>query len=463
MGQNGDLLRNADTLFCKPGQVSVFLVVWGMIVWLSAANPCFARTMLNVSSFSGTNASAKISACVAALPVAGGVCDARGLASPQILSAMTISKPVELLFGQTKFAVTGTIQLRSVAGARLLGVGGSYSNGGSGTQFVWAGNSHQPMFDLNDVRDSLFAGFYIDSSPAKPLAVGIRSENGSGRSVTPTRNEFRDIVLNGTRPGGLGKGFQFALGKGGDANNDLNSFINVEVVAYTAAAWSFEQSQSKDNQMFGCSFNGEGFGKYGVTTALGPKGRGGSFMWYGGSGGGNTVADFYLGAPDDAILISGGDFEGSFRLLETAGSSSNAWPVEIDGVRWANNNLAPDGKAVVYTERGPLILLDDIFEPYSAKPTAIALESTGPTQGIAIGNSVTSSLSHPFSGNRHAHWMQIGNLINNKELSPSIYGLIEQGLGAPSGPCKTGTLYSRTDGKPGSTLYVCEAGAWVAQ
>lgn len=35
--------------------------------------------------------------------------------------------------------------------------------------------------------------------------------------------------------------------------------------------------------------------------------------------------------------------------------------------------------------------------------------------------------------------------------------------GSPSGGCTTGSLYSRTDGSAGSTLYVCEGGAWAAK
>jgi hypothetical protein len=37
------------------------------------------------------------------------------------------------------------------------------------------------------------------------------------------------------------------------------------------------------------------------------------------------------------------------------------------------------------------------------------------------------------------------------------------GPGAPSGACQAGSLYSRTDGGPGSTLYVCEKSAWVGK
>ena len=46
---------------------------------------------------------------------------------------------------------------------------------------------------------------------------------------------------------------------------------------------------------------------------------------------------------------------------------------------------------------------------------------------------------------------------------PNSKALIWYGLGAPSGSCVTPSLYLRTDGGTGSTLYVCESGAWAAK
>ncbi len=37
------------------------------------------------------------------------------------------------------------------------------------------------------------------------------------------------------------------------------------------------------------------------------------------------------------------------------------------------------------------------------------------------------------------------------------------GVGAPSGSCNTGSMYSRTDGTANATLYVCESGQWAAK
>jgi len=41
--------------------------------------------------------------------------------------------------------------------------------------------------------------------------------------------------------------------------------------------------------------------------------------------------------------------------------------------------------------------------------------------------------------------------------------LWEVGSGVPSGSCTTGSLYTRRNGGAGSTLYVCESGAWAAK
>lgn len=46
---------------------------------------------------------------------------------------------------------------------------------------------------------------------------------------------------------------------------------------------------------------------------------------------------------------------------------------------------------------------------------------------------------------------------------PNSAATISFGAGAPGGSCVTPSLYLRTDGGSGSTLYVCEGGAWAAK
>lgn len=59
--------------------------------------------------FAGSNAGAKIAACIADLPSTGGTCDARGLQGAQTISQNIfagVTKPVRLLFGHATFTVT---------------------------------------------------------------------------------------------------------------------------------------------------------------------------------------------------------------------------------------------------------------------------------------------------------------------------------------------------------------------
>lgn len=48
--------------------------------------------------------------------------------------------------------------------------------------------------------------------------------------------------------------------------------------------------------------------------------------------------------------------------------------------------------------------------------------------------------------------------------NPSANGATESlgNVGAPTGACISGSIYTRSDGAVGSTLYACEASAWVA-
>jgi len=61
------------------------------------------------SAFTGADAGAKISACIAALPATGGVCDARAMTGTQAFtSQIIINKPATVLFTRVTLAYTGT-------------------------------------------------------------------------------------------------------------------------------------------------------------------------------------------------------------------------------------------------------------------------------------------------------------------------------------------------------------------
>ena len=299
--------------------------------------------------------------------------------------------------------ITGTL--------KVTGAGAGANSGFAATTLEWIGaSSTTPMINLQGVQDAFFSDFLIESSVAHPLGIGIQSTTTSPR--LSSANVFSRIFMNGTASAGLGKGFAYIAGSGGDNNNDVNSFYNVTIANYTKAAWSFEHTQSKNHRFINCAFNAGSTlaNQYGVTTALGTGSTGGSFLWYGGYGCCNGEADFYLGSPNDAIMVSGGNFESSSRFLETSGNSSGSWAVSLIGVRWAGDLLNADGKAIIFGQSGPLTIMGSTFGIDSTKPLQFSMGSSAPIVAAAIGSHIYTSLATPFSGGT---WSLIGNNIND--------------------------------------------------
>jgi hypothetical protein len=315
----------------------------------------------------------------------------------------TLLLPSGMCIISSTIAITATIH--------IIGAGGGANELYAGTTLQWTGASNVPMIDLQGIQDSVFEEFLIQATAAHPLAIGIRSITTAGK--LSNANKFQHMYMNGTTMG-LGKGFAFVAGSGGDNNNDENTFEDVTVSNFTKAAWSFEHSQSMAHRLNNCRYYGASgqTNQYGVTTALGPSGFGGNFIWHGGFGCCVGESDFYLGMPStSAILISGGNFESSARLLKTWSNGGNGFVVTIEGTRWAGNMLAADGKAIIYTLQGPLNLIGNTIGEYPANPLQIYIQDWAtPMVANAIGNNIMTSLTAPFTGN--GTWALSGNLLN---------------------------------------------------
>ncbi len=292
---------------------------------------------------------------------------------------------------------------------------GSYSSGG-GTIFLWAGNSTDPAFLLQNISYSDLSDFLVASNLSVPLATAFYASRAVPVNTINTNNHFQNIVIDGTN-GGLSYGFRWGAddaGQNGNNNDDTTNFDHVIVNNYTIAAWSLEWSQAKAILFNGCTFNSDGYGLYGVTTALAPSG-GGSFQWYGGSGANSTEADFYIGPPNDPITISGFNGEDSNRFLETTSESAGIFAITIEGIRWSANNIDTDGKAIIYGYRGPLTLIGNMFQ-YLGVSGTVPVQIYVNTSGFggaynAFGNEIYSTLADPFTGS--VRWNLVGNTINN--------------------------------------------------
>ncbi len=143
---SGAALPNSDTTLCAPyfnttgftdATVPIAKVVTGAstittITDVRVGGFLGARIISNVAladRFAGTDAGAKSTACMAALPAAGGVCDARGLQGAQSAAAtITVPAYVTLLLGSMTLTSSASPAISVTAGAngasgRVVGLG----------------------------------------------------------------------------------------------------------------------------------------------------------------------------------------------------------------------------------------------------------------------------------------------------------------------------------------------------
>ncbi len=85
------------------------------------------------------------------------------------------------------------------------------------------------------------------------------------------------------------------------------------------------------------------------------------------------------------------------------------------------------------------------------QPVAVNANANSGTGGLEV-HSGGASPALRVRLHADADKLTFGNTVN-----------ITTGTGAPTGSCVTGSLYLRADGGAGTTLYVCEVGAWVAK
>ena len=306
-----------------------------------------------------------------------------------------------------QYNIARTIVVSNVAGLIIKG------ESQWGAKLIWIGNSTDPMFLFQDVRDSTISDLQIAAQIAQPLAEGIRFENGPLSIVVPTSNTVKDITIQGTN-GGIGIGIRWRKGAGGDANNEKHKIYNVVVTNYTDSAFKIEHSQSKSHYFYNSQFASNGFGNYGVYT------DGGSFHWMGGGGGGNLTADFHIGRPHDAISIINGNFENSNRFLTTAGASRNTIPTMIQGNRWSSLGLNADNIMIYYKWAGPLMIVNNRFGEGGAGNPITKIKYT---PGGAIGSIVSKGNAFISEGSTPENTYELSLLPGSSvDITNNFYG-----------------------------------------
>src|SRR5262245_16258037 len=133
------------------------------------------------NEFSGSDAGAKIAACIADLPPTGGIADARGFEGVHTVSRNMfngITKPFTLMLCATSFHITVTQSLAATNNQRITGCSSAGAAGANGSQttFIWDGPDDGVVFLLDRVRDSEFSNFNIVPGSGT-IGIGIRIDH----------------------------------------------------------------------------------------------------------------------------------------------------------------------------------------------------------------------------------------------------------------------------------------------
>lgn len=280
--------------------------------------------------------------------IGDGVADDTSALQSAINSAITNKRSIYLPAG--KYKITDTLFFTNADGLMFFGDGSGFE--GPTRLDSGADMPTKPMLSFADCRNIALRDFATRCSSSQRIKCAIQFTNGSGTSVTPTTYLLENLYLYSTNNAtGQTNGVLFALGAGGDANNDFGTFVNCVISNYDNAAVKIEHTQSREHRFYGCYFQ---TGTYAIDT------EGYSFFWFGGNVSEHSGADFNLAQVQQSSVISGLSSEQSNRLLRSNTSSADGY-VSISGVRYAADLLNADRRVIDYRHRGSLVLKGNIF------------------------------------------------------------------------------------------------------
>ncbi len=296
-----------------------------------------------------------------------------------------IAANAEVVIPPGNYIISDTLTIASANGFKMTGAGYQTSfSGGLGTRLLWSGANDRPVILLQDVGNGYFGDFSIRPLSASfPFLTGIETQNiAAAATQTPRYTTFERVAVYQAVAGDLilKAGFYHSDPDAStvDGNNDFHIYRNCKVLGYANCGFLSMHSQSKGTLLDHCEFSGattNTLGKIAVSmgndTHASLTANGGSIRIYGGSMSWNTVADVYVGTPNDTIVIEGVNSEKSSRLLDTGGPSSAGRPITIRDNRWgAVNSLTPlqsDSGWLRLRGTGPYLVYGNVVEAYPSE------------------------------------------------------------------------------------------------
>ena len=212
-------------------------------------------------------------------------------------------------------------------------------------RIVWEGPPDQPVIRLIDCPEPYVAD--LDIVINTPTYCGIEVINSGTAPRPSTMPIFDRVRFFGN--GKLGDAVRFESRNG--ANNEHGTFRNVKAFGlngYLCHIGLAADKQSKEHTFDQCCQEG------GLGAVRAPS----AFMWRGGTVAGVSGAAFQLyGGGGDRVVIRDVGVEASRRLLDLGTEqerTSDGWAVTLEEVRYAADQLDPDGAMVRMYSAGPL-------------------------------------------------------------------------------------------------------------
>lgn len=208
-----------------------------------------------------------------------------------------------------------------------------YSHG-RGARLLWRGGDDAAIKILNS-RECVISNLAI---MGETTGSGVQLARVNYTDLTPSHNVLEQVEIEGFADSVLIGGAETI-----DANNDFNRFEHCVFRDYRRYGVNLEgSSQSFGNLFTGCvgsayTSEGQALIKTGVA--------GGTFEWHGGSGNGNTVADFIIGRHYQGSVVRFFVSEGSARFIQSE-IGATYFNLLIESCRWAGNALHADLKSV---------------------------------------------------------------------------------------------------------------------
>lgn len=284
------------------------------------------------------------------------------------------------------FSISRTVEVSNKFSLTVLGFGPQR------TRLYWEGDADGPALRVGSSQYCVFEDFSLRTD-GYPIDTMVSVE--ATHPVVNSAHTWNRIQVWGDEAGNLSKGLRFMPTESFEGNNEMNQFNRCQFWRYADRGWSIEHNQSTHHQFNQCSVAGSmvGPGSVGVWS-FSP-----AFLWYGGSGYGNSEADFRIGFnATAAVQIDGMISESSGSLLKSPQKAYTPSHVTVRNTTFNSTFLKSDNRIVDYGGHGNL-LLENCRLGRTEIPGEIWIADHSPSSQSSqvIGGGVWSSLSDPFA------------------------------------------------------------------